>query len=72
MIGMLLTYGLHQLIFGQTHIFPNSSSCTDLIFTFQLNVIFKSGVHTSLHPNCHQQIIYCKFNTFIEYPPPYD
>ena len=27
------------------------------------------GVHPSLHPNCHHQIIYCKFN-LIEYPSP--
>ena len=23
-----------------------------------------------MHPNCHHQIIYCKFNLTIEYPPP--
>ena len=30
-----------------------------------------SGVHPSLHSNCHHQIIFAKFNLFIFYPPPY-
>ena len=32
----------------------------------------ESGVHTSLHKNCHHQIIYAKFNLKIYYPPPYE
>ena len=31
-----------------------------------------SGAHPSLHPNCHHQIIFCKFNLMTEYPPPYE
>ena len=31
-----------------------------------------SGVHSSLHPNCHHQIIHAKFNLKIFYPPPYE
>ena len=30
------------------------------------------GVHSSLHPNCHHQITYAKFNSKIHYPPPYE
>ena len=30
-----------------------------------------SGTHPSLHPNCHHQIIHCKINLHVEYPPPY-
>ena len=30
-----------------------------------------SGTHPSLHPNCHHQIIHCKINLQVEYPPPY-
>ena len=33
----------------------DSSSCIDLIFTSQPNLVMKSGVHSSLHPNCHHQ-----------------
>ena len=50
------TYGLHQLISDPTHILPNSSSCIDLIFTDQPNLVVDSGVHPSLHPNCHHHI----------------
>ena len=31
----------------------------------------ESWVHSSLHPNCHHQITYAKFNLKIHYPPPY-
>ena len=65
-------YGFHQLISDPTHLLPNSLSCIDLIFTDQPNLAVDCGVHPSLHPNCHHQIIYCKFNLMIEYPPPYE
>ena len=29
-----------------------------------------SGVHASIHPNCHHQIVYAKLNLKIEYLPP--
>ena len=32
----------------------------------------ESGVHSSLHENCHHQTIYAKFNLKIYYPPPYE
>ena len=31
-----------------------------------------SGVHTSLHPNCHHQEVYAKLNLKITYPPLYE
>ena len=34
--------------------------------------MFNSGVHSSLHSNCHHQTIFSKFNLKIHYPPPYD
>ena len=55
-------YVLHQLIKEPTHILDNSSTCIDFIFTSQPNLIIESGVHPSLHPNCHHQIAYAKFN----------
>ena len=42
-----------------------------LIFTNQPNLVVDSGTHPSLHPNCHHQIIQCKINLQVEYPPPY-
>ena len=50
-----------QLIKKPTHIQTSSSSCTDLIFTNQPNLTVNSGVHASLHPNCHHQIIHPSF-----------
>ena len=64
-------FGLHQVIKEPTHILHNSSSCIDLIFASQPNLIIESGVHPSLHPNCHHQLIYAKFNLQIYYPPQY-
>ena len=53
---------LHQEINEPTHILNNSSSCIDLIFNSQPSLLIKSGVHPSLHPNCHHQIVFAKFN----------
>ena len=53
-------YGLHQIINELTHILLSSFSCIDLIFTIQPNMITDSGVHPSLHQNCHHQIIFAK------------
>ena len=50
-------FGLQQIIKEPTHILDNSSSCIDLIFTSQPNLIIESGVYLSLHPNCHHQVI---------------
>ena len=46
-------YGLHQVIKEPAHILDNSSTCIDLIFTSQSNLIIESGVY----PNCHHQIV---------------
>ena len=64
-------FGLQQIIKEPTHISNTSSSCIDLIFTSQPNLITGSSVHPSLHPNCHHQIVFAKFNLHIVYPPPY-
>ena len=62
---------LQQLISDPSHILPNSSTCIDLIFTDQSNLVVDSDVHPSRHTNCHHQITFCKFNLIIEYPPAY-
>ena len=60
-----------QLIAEPTHVLENSSSCIDLIFTTQPNLIMDSGVHPSLYSKCHHQVIYAKLNLQMKYPPPY-
>ena len=64
-------FGLHQIIKEPTHILDNSSSCIDLIFISLPNLIIELGVYPSLHPNCHHQLVYAKFNLKIYYPPQY-
>ena len=60
--------GLYQVIKEPTHIL-GTSSCIDFIFTSRLYLVIDSGVHSSLHPNCHHKIVYDKFNLEITYPP---
>ena len=63
-------FGLSQIINEPTYILDSSSSCIDLIFNSQPNLVIESGVHPSLHQNCHHQIIYAKFNLQTFYHPP--
>ena len=62
--------GLSQ-IKEPTHILSNLGSCMNLIFTSHPNLVMHSGFHSSLHPDCHHQIVFAKFNLTIFYPPPY-
>ena len=64
-------FGLHQVIKEPAHISDTFSSCIDLIFTSHPNLIIESGVHSSLHSNCHHQMIFAKFNLEVVYLPPY-
>ena len=52
--------------------FNSSSFCIGLIFTLQLNLVMESGIHSSLHSNCHHQAVFAKFNLSIFYHPPYE
>ena len=60
--------GLHQLITDATHILPQFSSRINLIFVGQPNLVIDSGVHSSLHTNCHHQMTHCKLNLRIVPP----
>ena len=64
-------FALHQVIKEPTHILDTSSSCIDPIFTPQPNLMTESGVHSSLHSNCHHQKIFAKFNLEVVYLPCY-
>ena len=66
------SFSFNQIINEPIHILNNSSSCIDLIFTSQPNLVIESGVHSSLHANFHHQITYVKFNLNVIYPPPYE
>ena len=60
-----------QIMKEPTHKSNTSASFIDLIFTSQPNLTTASGVYSSLHPNCHHQIVFAKLNLHIVYPPPY-
>ena len=49
----------------------DSKSCIDLIFTDQPNLVIESGVHPSLHEQCHHQIVYGKLSVSHVRLPPY-
>ena len=67
---LMAQYGLTQSIHEPTHILESSVSCPDLVFPSQENLATNSGVHSSLHPNCHYQIVFSNFNLKIHYPLP--
>ena len=46
-------YGLNQLIQEPTPTLNSSSSCIDIIFTSEPNLVMESGIHSSLYSNCH-------------------
>ena len=70
--GVTSQFGLHQIIKKPTHFIGDSSSCIDLNLTIQPNLVTESGVHSSLHANCHHHITFAKFNLKIHYPPSYE
>ena len=71
MFSLTSSNGFSQLIQEPTHLQSGSSSCIDLLFTDQPHLSINSGVHSSLHTNCHHQIVHSNFNLNIYYPPPY-
>ena len=70
--GATSQFRLQQLINEQIHHARNLSSCTDLIFALQSNLVMESGVHSWLHKNRHHQTTYSKFNLKTYYLPPYE
>ena len=70
--GVTSQSGLEQIIKVPTYIIGHSSSCIDLIFRIQPNLAVESGVHSSLHSNCHHHIAFVKFNLKTHYAPPYE
>ena len=60
-----------QIINEPTQIQGNSVSHIDLVFSSQPNLVMNSLIHSSLHQNCHHQIIFAKLNLKVHYPPLY-
>ena len=70
--SLVSNHGFHQLISEQTYILQNLLSYTDLIFTDQPSLVADSGVHPTLHENCHHYLTYSTLTLKIQYPPPYE
>ena len=71
LLSLTSANGVFQLTNELTHLQTSNSSCIDLIFTGQPSLSVNSGVHASLHPNFHHQIVHSSFSHNISYPPPY-
>ena len=69
---MATQHGLQQLIDGPTHILNDSLSCIDLIFSSADHLVLDSGILPSLNPKCHHQIVFCKINFKIPFPPSFE
>ena len=69
--GITSQFGLEQLIHEPTHIIGERSSCIDLVFASQSNLVVESGVQSSLHQNCHHQIVFARSNLKVVSPPSY-
>ena len=70
--GVTSQSGFQQIIKEPIRFIDDFSSSIDLIFTAEPNLVMESGVHSSLHANCHHHITFAKFNLKIHYPPPYE
>ena len=60
-------HGFPQLISEPTHLLSTSSSCIDVIFTDQSNLVVDNGTHSSLNPKCHDQNTKCTLILNIKY-----
>ena len=72
---LMAQYGLTQILHEAIHILESSVFCIDLQSIYicsQENLVIDFGVHSSLRPNCHHQIVFSNFNLKIYYPPPYE
>ena len=70
--GCKIDMATSQFSFSQTikeprHVFSHLVYSIDLILKSHPNLVTHSGVHPRLHPNCHHQIVFAKFNLTIIY-----
>ena len=63
---------MEQLIHEPTHIIGERSSCIDLIFASQQNLVVQIGVQSFLPQNCYHQIAFARLNLKVVFPPPYE
>ena len=69
---LILACTNYQLFYDPAHILEKLSSCIDLIFTSQPNIVVNSCAHSSLHAKCQHQNVFAKFDLNIYDQPPYE
>ena len=62
-------FSICQIVNIPPHVLNNTSSCIDLIFISQPNLVMHFDVDPFLYPNCNHQIVFSKFNLKIPYLP---
>ena len=56
--GITSQFGLEQLIHEPTHIIRERTSCIDLVFASQPNLVLELAVQSFLYQNCHHQVMF--------------
>ena len=65
------TEGYSQLVNKPTDCANGSSSCIDLIFTSNTNLVTDNGVDPTLYRTCHHNLIFGKISSNIPLHPPF-
>ena len=65
-------FGMEKLLHELAHITGYKSSCIDLTFASLPDLVVDSGVQSSLHQNCHHQIVFARLNLKVFFPPRYE
>ena len=65
-------YELNQIINEPFHILEDFHLAEILFLHLSQNMVLYSGVHSSVNPNSHDQIVFTKFYSNVYYPPPYE
>ena len=65
------TEGYSQLVNKPTDCANGSSSCIDLIFTSNTNLVTDNGVDPTLYKTCHHNLIFGKISSNIPLHPPF-
>ena len=63
--------GCSQLINEPTHFVNKTSSCSDSIFSSDVNITSNYGIEKTIHEKCHHHIIYGTLNFNVALPPHY-
>ena len=69
--ALITTAGYNHLINKTTYCVNGNSSCIDLIFTSNANLVTDFGVGPTRYEKCRHDLIFGKINFNIHVPPPF-